>query len=107
MSATSTKWTFKKGLQDLGNGCYAYLQPDGSWGWSNAGLVVDGGESLLIDTLFDLPLTRAMLDSMRRAEPTATARIGALVNTHSNGDHVFGDELVTGAEIIASKACAE
>jgi len=68
---------------------------------------VDSGKSLLVDTLFDLKLTRTMLDSMRRAEPAATARIGALVNTHSNGDHTFGNELVAGAEIITSKACAE
>ena len=32
---------FHKGLLDLGNGAYAWLQPDGSWGWSNAGLLVD------------------------------------------------------------------
>jgi glyoxylase-like metal-dependent hydrolase (beta-lactamase superfamily II) len=100
-------WQYTKGLHDLGNGCYAWLQPDGSWGWSNAGLVVDGGESMLVDTLFDLKLTRAMLEAMRRAEPAATARFGALVNTHSNGDHCFGNQLVAGAEIIASKACAE
>jgi glyoxylase-like metal-dependent hydrolase (beta-lactamase superfamily II) len=48
-----------------------------------------------------------MLDTMRRAEPKAAARIDTLVNTHSNGDHCFGNELVNGAEIIASKACAE
>ena len=107
MARSANSWQYTKGLHDLGNGCFGYLQPDGSWGWSNAGLVVDGGESLLVDTLFDLKLTRAMLDTMRRAEPAATARIGALVNTHSNGDHVFGNELVAGAEIIASKACAE
>jgi cyclase len=107
MAHGANSWQYTKGLHDLGNGCYGYLQPDGSWGWSNAGLVVNGGESLLVDTLFDLKLTRAMLDTMRRAEPRATARIGALVNTHSNGDHVFGNELVAGAEIIASKACAE
>jgi cyclase len=101
-----SKWAYTKGLHDLGDGCYAYLQPDGSWGWSNAGLVIDGDESLLVDTLFDLRLTREMLETMRRAEPKA-ARIGTLVNTHSNGDHCFGNELVTGAEIIASKACAE
>ena len=101
------KWSYTKGLHELGNGCYAYLQPDGGWGWSNAGLVVDGGESMLVDTLFDLKLTREMLDTMHRAEPKAAARIGALVNTHSNGDHCFGNQLVTGAEIIASKACAE
>lgn len=102
-----SKGPYTKGLHDFGNGCYAYLQPDGSWGWSNAGLVADSGESLLVDTLFDLKLTREMLAAMRRAEPKAAARIGTLVNTHSNGDHTFGNQLVAGAEIIASKACAE
>ena len=24
---------FKKGLCELGNNSYAYLQPDGGWGW--------------------------------------------------------------------------
>ena len=102
-----SRWQYTKGLHDLGNGCYAYLQPDGSWGWSNAGLICDSGESLLVDTLFDLKLTRTMLEAMRGAEPRATNPIRTLVNTHSNGDHIFGNELVTGAEIISSKACAE
>src|SRR6266851_8741316 len=105
MNKITSKYAFTKGLHDIGNGCYAYLQPTGSWGWSNAGLIVDSGQSMLVDTLFDLKLTREMLEAMRRAEPKATAQIGTLVNTHSNGDHCFGNELVTGAEIIASKAC--
>ena len=100
------KWSYTKGLHDLGNGCYAYLQPDGSWGWSNAGLVVDDGRSLLVDTLFDLRLTREMLDSMRRATPAAAA-IGTVVNTHDNGDHTFGNQLVKGAAIVATRRCAE
>ncbi len=58
---------YAKGLQEVGDGFYAYLQPDGGWGWSNAGLVVDGERSLLIDTLFDLSLTEQMLRTMRRA----------------------------------------
>ena len=106
MSEIVSKWAYTKGLHDLGNGSYAYLQPDGSWGWSNAGLISDSGESMLVDTLFDLPLTQEMLDTMRRAQPAA-ARIGTVVNTHSNGDHTFGNRLVEGAEIIASRACAE
>ena len=55
------KWQYTKGLHDLGNGCFAYLQPDGSWGWSNAGLITDHDQTLLVDTLFDLKLTREML----------------------------------------------
>lgn len=97
---------YERGLNDLGNGHWAWLQPDGSWGWSNAGLVTDGGEALLVDTLFDLQLTGTMLDAMRASVPAAQ-RIGQLVNTHANGDHCNGNELVHGAEIIASAACAE
>ena len=100
------KWAYTKGVHDLGNGCYAYLQPDGTWGWSNAGLVTDSGETLLVDTLFDLKCTRDMLAQLR-AEVPAAERIGTLVNTHANGDHTFGNQLVAGAEIIASRACAE
>ena len=80
----SSRSEYTRGLHDLGNGCFAWLQPDGSWGWSNAGLVTDGDASLLVDTLFDLKLTRAMLAAMRDAAPRATAAIGTLVNTHSN-----------------------
>jgi cyclase len=93
------------GLHALAHGAYAWLAPNGSWGWSNAGLIVDGEESLLVDTLFDLDLTRTMLRTMRDAEPLAR-NIGTLVNTHANGDHCHGNELVTGAEIIASSASA-
>ena len=97
---------YRRGLHEVGDGIWAWLQPDGGWGWSNAGLVVDGDESLLVDTLYDVPLTGAMLDAMRSKVPAAE-RIGTLVNTHSNGDHCNGNELVTGAEIIASAATAD
>ena len=98
------QWHYNLGLHDLGNGCYAWLQPDGTWGYSNAGLIVDGSETLLVDTLFDLRLTRDMLEGMRRSVPAA-ARIGMLFNTHGNGDHTFGNQLVKNARIIATRNC--
>lgn len=101
-----SKWSYTKGLHDLGNSVYAYLQPNGTWGWSNAGIVTDGGTSLLIDTLFDLKLTREMLDTMRKSIPAAS-HIDMVVNTHANGDHCWGNELVTDAQIIASARTAE
>ncbi len=101
-----TAWTYRKGLHDVGDGVFAYLQPDGGWGWSNAGLIADGDESLLVDTLFDLKLTAEMLAEMRKAHRAAEA-IGTVVNTHANGDHCWGNQLVADAEIIASNRAAE
>ena len=101
-----SKWSYTRGLHDLGNSVYAYLQPDGTWGWSNSGIVIDGEVSLLIDTLFDLKLTRDMLDTMRNSIPSA-AHIDMVVNTHANGDHCWGNELVADAQIIASARTAE
>lgn len=95
---------YTRGLHELGDHCYAYLQPDGGWGWSNAGLIVGDGASLLVDTLFDLRLTAAMLDEM--APVRAAAPITTVVNTHANGDHCYGNQLVTGAAIVASTATA-
>jgi glyoxylase-like metal-dependent hydrolase (beta-lactamase superfamily II) len=96
------------GLHELGNGCFAYLQPDGGWGWSNAGLIVGEGESLLVDTLFDLDLTAAMLDAMTPVMDDAP--IDTVVNTHANGDHCYGNGEVVrrrpDVEIVASTATA-
>ena len=96
---------YEKGLHEVADHVWAYLQPDGGWGWSNAGLVVDGESSLLVDTLFDLRLTAEMLEAMRPM--TGRRSIGTVVNTHANGDHCFGNALLAGADIVASARCAE
>jgi glyoxylase-like metal-dependent hydrolase (beta-lactamase superfamily II) len=98
--------TYEKGLHEVADGVWAYLQPDGGWGWSNAGLVVDGDAALLVDTLFDLALTAAMLEAMRRVT-AAAENISTVVNTHANGDHCYGNALLSGANIVASADCAE
>lgn len=87
---------------ELGTGCHAWVQTAGGWGRSNAGLVVGDGASLLVDTLFDVPLTRRMLADL--APLTAAAPIATVVNTHGNGDHWFGNQLLAGTEIVAASA---
>ena len=96
--------SYAHGQVEVADRVWAYLQPDGSWGWSNAGLVGGDGASLLVDTLFDLRLTAHMLAAMA---PYAAGRpITTVVNTHANGDHCHGNQLVDGARIITSAATA-
>jgi glyoxylase-like metal-dependent hydrolase (beta-lactamase superfamily II) len=97
---------YDRGLVDLGQGLWAWMQPDGGWGWSNAGLITSGGESALVDTLFDEPLTDAMLTAMEASCGIRRDRVETVINTHANGDHTHGNALLTGAEIVASEASA-
>jgi cyclase len=100
------KVAYERGLHELGDGLFAYLQPDGSWGWSNAGLITSSGSSLLIDTLFDHKLTQEMLDSMRPV--TAGSPIEQAMNTHGNGDHWYGNDLLPdGIPIVATQTAIE
>ncbi len=84
---------------------YACLQPDTGLGASNSGLV-DRGGGLVVDTLYDLPRTRAMIDLYASVAPDPARR---LVNTHHNGDHCWGNQLFAelGTEIIGHRLCAE
>ena len=92
-------------LVEVADVVHAYLQR-GGWGFSNAGLVASGDTSLLVDTLYDVGLTARMLEEMRRVVKAAD-RIDTVVNTHANGDHCWGNQLVEGADIVSSRAAAE
>ena len=88
---------YERGLAEVADGVLAWLQPDGGWGWSNAGLIVDGSDALLVDTLFDLRLTAEMLAAMGAATPGV--EIGTVVNTHANGDHCYGNQLLAARRV--------
>ena len=102
----TSRWQYTKGLKDIGNNLFAYLQPDGGWGWSNSGLIVDGDQSLLVDTLFDMKLTGEMLAILKDASGFDASEIDTIVNTHANGDHTHGNGCCPNAEIIASETSA-
>lgn len=93
---------YQGGLYSLEQNTYAWLVPNGSWGEANAGLVVGDDEALLIDTLWDVPYTQQMLDAMQSL--TKNAPIKTVINTHADGDHFFGNELLADRTIITSLA---
>jgi cyclase len=90
-------------LKEIAKDVYACTQEDRGLGWNNAGFVNLGG-GLAIDTFYDLPLTRRMIDLyMTRSKWP----VRYLVNTHHNGDHTWGNQLFKDVEIIAHRLCAE
>jgi glyoxylase-like metal-dependent hydrolase (beta-lactamase superfamily II) len=90
-------------LREIGNDVYACLQPDRGLGWSNSGLINRGG-GLVVDTFWDLPRTRQMMEHYGRVWKQPAQRV---VNTHHNGDHCWGNQLFAEAEIIGHRLCAE
>lgn len=100
------KVPYTRGLHEVADRVWAWTLPDGGYGWSNAGLVAGDGASLLVDTLFDLPLTREMLVAMQPI--TASAPITDALITHSNGDHTHGNQLLDASvRIIAARGTAD
>src|SRR5271167_324313 len=97
---------YARGLHSVGDRVWAWTLPDGGYGWSNAGLIAGDGASLLVDTLFDLALTREMFAAMKPI--TERAPVTDALITHSNGDHTHGNQLLDASvRIIAAKDTAE
>lgn len=97
---------FSKGLHELGNGNWAWLLPPGTWNYSNAGLITDGGEALLVDTLVDERLTAEMLNATQAATGFGAETIETLVNTNETSNHTWGNGVLKNANSYASEAAA-
>lgn len=95
---------FASGWQQLEDQTWAYLQPNGALGESNAGLIHDGDQVMFVDSLWDLKLTAQMVDGARQIVD-APSKI--LFNTHSDGDHVWGNELLAAERIISTRTARE
>ncbi|MBH5333915.1 MBL fold metallo-hydrolase [Streptomyces pactum] len=95
---------FTTGVHRLAPETFAYVQGSRATGYSNAGLVCSGEEALLVDTLYTLDQTRQMLSAITKAVPATD--ICWVVNTHQDGDHWWGNQLVGDALIVSSTAAA-
>jgi cyclase len=91
-------------LEEVGDGIWAYVQLDGSWGLNNAGVLAGSEGVTLVDTCFTERRTRDLL-----AAVAALGRgpVRTLVNTHHHGDHTHGNWLVPGATVLGHERCRE
>jgi glyoxylase-like metal-dependent hydrolase (beta-lactamase superfamily II) len=90
-------------LREIAKDVYSCLQEDRGLGTSNSGFINRGG-GLVVDTFWDLPHTRRMIDLYAEIWRQPARRV---VNTHHNGDHCWGNQLFPQAEIIGHRLCAQ
>lgn len=79
-------------FQQIADGVFAWIQRDGTWWISNAGLVVGDHSTILIDTCTTESRTRQLLTEA--AGVSAGKPLRYAVNTHHHGDHTFGNSLL-------------
>jgi cyclase len=91
-------------VEEVSDGVFAYVQPDGTWWINNTGFLVGARGVVSVDACATVRRTRAYLDAIGRvsARPVRT-----LINTHHHGDHTFGNFLFDGATIVAHEATRE
>ncbi|MEV0184717.1 MBL fold metallo-hydrolase [Streptomyces sp. NPDC050625] len=88
-------------LEEVGEGVFAYIQPDGSWWINNTGFLVSRRGVISVDACSTIRRTRAYLDAIATVTPQP---VRTLINTHHHGDHTFGNHLFDGATIVGHEA---
>lgn len=90
-------------FDEIADGVFAFVQPDGGWCLNNAGLVTGTsgahGRAVLIDTAATETRARRLREHVKQAVPDGPEWV---VNTHFHGDHVFGNgQFTPRATVIA------
>jgi len=90
-------------MEQVSENCFAVLNEKNLVCDANSGFINRGG-GVVIDTQSDLSHAREMIELFGRVWPSMPRRV---VNTHEDLDHVFGNQLFDGAEIIAHRTVPE
>jgi cyclase len=90
-------------LQQVSESCFAVLTGKGRLCDSNSGLINRGG-GVLVDTQSDLSHARRMVELFGSIGQAMPKRV---INTNESGDHVWGNQVFAGAEIIAHRTVPE
>ncbi|WP_153503282.1 MBL fold metallo-hydrolase [Cumulibacter manganitolerans] len=85
-------------VEEVSDGVFAYIQPDGSWWINNMGFLAGRKHTIAVDTTSTVARTSAFQEAIAR---TANVPVTTLVNTHHHGDHTNGNFMLDGATIVA------
>jgi len=87
-------------MEQVSNRCYAALNEKNRVCDANSGFVNVGG-GMVVDTQSDLAHAQQMIDLFSKVWPAMPTRV---VNTHEDSDHVYGNQLFQGSEIIGHRS---
>ncbi len=90
-------------MEQVTDSCFAVLNEKNRVCDANSGLINLGG-GVVIDTQSDLAHARQMVELFGKVWPSMPKRV---INTHEDADHVWGNQLFDGAEIIAHRTVPE
>jgi len=90
-------------MKQVSDNCFAALNEKNRVCDANSGLINRGG-GVVIDTQSDLAHARRMIEMFGKVWPAMPQRV---INTHEDADHVWGNQLFEGAEIIAHRSVPE
>jgi len=73
----------------------AYLQPSGGFCWSNAGTIVIGGTTLIIDSVTSVPLQVSFNKQSRAIQADKSCKDCLFILSHPDVDHFYGISAIT------------
>ncbi|MEU5344191.1 MULTISPECIES: MBL fold metallo-hydrolase [unclassified Streptomyces] len=86
-------------FQEVADGVHAFVQPAGGWCLNNAGAIVGGEATVVVDTAATVARARLLRAEVEKVSRAATLGV---VNTHQHGDHTFGNCVFAPAATIIS-----
>ena len=84
-----TTHDYKTGLQEIGDGVYAYIREGIGWDICNSGLIVGDEECLVVDAMMVGGMVRTFLEDVRKVTDKPVRYV---VDTHHHADHAFGNQ---------------
>jgi len=90
-------------LHELGDGVWAWLQPGGESGVSNAGVIADADGLTIVDTL----MVRSQWAPFAAAVDALDQPVKRVVLTHAHVDHVGGTGRFRNAAVYASQVTSD
>lgn len=75
-------------LEEVADGVHAFVQPDGGWCLSNAGVLPDADVTVVVDTAATIGRATRLREEVDRLRGGSRLLV---TNTHQHGDHTFGN----------------